>query len=129
LGLAGVKFKVDENLPEELTQLLRGAGWDSVSLVDQDLGGVADPRVAEVCSSESRIVVTFDRGFSNIKLYSSAGLPGIIVFRLNRQDKPYVLNVGGRLVQQLKQRELRGELWIVHDSRIRIRLLEPMKAE
>ena len=78
-----MKFKVDENLPEELTQLLRSEGWDSVSLVDEGLGGAADARVAEVCSSEGRIVVTFDRGFSNIKRYALAGLPGIIVFRLS----------------------------------------------
>ena len=119
-----MKFKVDEHLPEEFTQLLRSQGWDSVSLVDEGLGGAADARVAEVCSSESRIVVTFDRGFSNIKCYALAGLPGIIVFRLKRQDKPYLLNVGGRLVHELRQREPRGELWIVHDSRIRIRLLQ-----
>jgi predicted nuclease of predicted toxin-antitoxin system len=118
-----LKFKVDENLPEELTQLLRKAGWDSASVVEQDLGGAQDPRVAQVCSSEGRILITFDRGFSNIKIYSALNLPGIVVFRLKRQDKPHVLSVSNRLIQELKRRELRGELWIVHESRIRIRLL------
>jgi predicted nuclease of predicted toxin-antitoxin system len=120
-----VKFKVDENLPEELAQLLREAGWESASIVEQHLGGALDPQVTEVCSSEERILITFDRGFANIERYSHTGLPGIIVFRLKRQDKPHVLRVSGRLVQELRRRELRGELWIVHDSRIRIRLLRP----
>jgi len=120
-----VKFKVDENLPEELTHLLRSAGWDSATVVEQNLGGAQDPPLARVCSSEGRILVTFDRGFSNIKIYSAFGLPGVVVFRLKRQDKPHVLKVSNQLVQELKRRELHGELWIVHENRIRIRLLKP----
>jgi predicted nuclease of predicted toxin-antitoxin system len=75
-----VKFKIDENLPRELAHLLRDAGWDSMSIVEQQLGGGDDSRVAAVCSAEGRILVTFDRGFLNIKRYRFAGLPGIIVF-------------------------------------------------
>jgi predicted nuclease of predicted toxin-antitoxin system len=120
-----LKFKVDENLPEELSQLLRSAGWDSTTVVEQDLGGAQDPPLARVCSSEGRILVTFDRGFSNIKVYSGFGLPGVVVFRLKRQDKPHVLEVTNQLVRELTHRELNGELWIVHENRIRIRLLRP----
>jgi predicted nuclease of predicted toxin-antitoxin system len=119
-----VKFKVDENLPDELTHLLRSAGWDSATVPEQNLGGAPDPPLARVCASENRILVTFDRGFSNIKVYSAFGLPGVVVFRLRRQDKPHVLRVSEQLVQELKRRELKGELWIVHENRIRIRLLK-----
>lgn len=122
-----MKFKIDENLPDELAQLLRDAGWDSASIVEQRLGGADDARIGEICSAENRVLVTFDRGFSNIKRYPPAGLPGIVVFRLNRQDKQYVLNVGARLVQQLQKHDIHGELWIVHENRIRIRFLEPKR--
>ncbi|HEV7763475.1 MAG TPA: DUF5615 family PIN-like protein [Thermoanaerobaculia bacterium] len=118
-----MKFKIDENLPDELAQLLRDSGWDSSSVVEQGLGGANDPRVATVCEAEERILITFDRGFSNIKVYPPAGHPGIIVFRLRSQDKYRVLQVAARLVEALHQREIRNELWIVHDDRIRIRLL------
>ena len=116
-----MKFKVDENLPHELTQLFRDAGWDCWSVDEQNLGGAIDPRVAEVCTFENRILVTFDRGFSNIRRYPPPGFPGIIVFRLKRQDKHHVLHVSTRLIEALRQRELRNELWIVHENRIRIR--------
>ena len=124
-----MKFKVDENLPEELAGLLRGAGWDSATVVEQDLGGAQDPPLARVCASEGRILVTFDRGFSNIKIYAGFGLPGVVVFRLKRQDKPHVLKVSRDLVQELQRRELHGELWIVHENRIRIRLLSPNETQ
>ena len=60
--LAGVRFKLDENLPDELRQLLQGAGWDSLTVVEQQLGGAQDPQLAQVCREEERIFVTFDRG-------------------------------------------------------------------
>ncbi|MGH7486037.1 MAG: DUF5615 family PIN-like protein [bacterium] len=116
-----MKFKIDENLPDELAQLLRDSGWDSRTVVEQQLGGVDDPTVAKVCDEEDRILLTFDRGFGNIKAYPPAHHAGIIVFRLKSQDKPNVLLVASRLIQALRNRALKNELWIVHEHRIRIR--------
>jgi predicted nuclease of predicted toxin-antitoxin system len=116
-----MKFKIDENLPEELAQLLRESGWDASSVVLQQLGGTDDPRLAEICAAENRILVTFDRGFSNIRTYPPARGPGVIVFRLKSQDKPHVLAVSVRVIEMLRQHELQNELWIIHESRIRIR--------
>ena len=116
-----MKFKVDENLPEELSQLFRQAGWDSFTVTEQQLGGAEDSEVARVSTDEQRVLVTFDRGFSNIKAYPPASHPGMVVFRLKSQDKPHVLAVATRLVAALNVREIRNELWIVQDDRIRIR--------
>jgi predicted nuclease of predicted toxin-antitoxin system len=118
-----VKFKVDENLPEELSQLFRQAGWDSFTVAEQQLGGAEDSEVARVSNSEHRVLVTFDRGFSNIKAYPPATHPGMIVFRLKSQDKPHVLAVATRLIAALAAREIRNELWVVQKDRIRIRTM------
>jgi len=120
-----VKFKVDENLPEELNQLLRDSGWDSQTVDEQHLSGEDDERIAAVCGAEDRILVTFDRGFSNITAYPPASTPGLIVFRLKSQDKRHVLAIAARLIEALRQRELRRELWIVHENRVRIRATSP----
>jgi predicted nuclease of predicted toxin-antitoxin system len=116
-----VKFKVDENLPDEVSHLLGSSGWDSWTIEEQRLSGEIDSRLAEICSAEERILVTFDRGFSNIRAYPPSSCPGMIVFRLKNQDKRHVLSVAARLVDALKRRELRNELWIVHENRVRIR--------
>ena len=116
-----MRFKVDENLPEELAELLRDAGWDCSSVVEQQLGGEDDSRIAGICSREGRILVTLDRGLSNIRTYPPLLGAGTIVFRLRLQDKHNVLAVTTQLVQTLMRRELRNELWIVHETRIRIR--------
>lgn len=44
-----MRFKVDENLPEEAEKLLRGAGHDVCTTFAQGLGGAADPAIAEAC--------------------------------------------------------------------------------
>jgi len=118
-----VKFKIDENLPHELSQLLRDGGWDSLTIEEQRLSGEIDPRLAEICAAEERILVTFDRGFSNMRVYPPSNSPGMIVFRLKSQNKRHVLSVAERLMETLREREPRGELWIVHENRIRIRVM------
>lgn len=85
------------------------------------MGGEIDPEVARICREEQRVLVTFDRGFSNIRAYPPAEGAGMIVFRLQSQDKRHVLTVARRLVLALNEREIGNELWIVHENRIRIR--------
>ncbi|MBF0173618.1 MAG: DUF5615 family PIN-like protein [Magnetococcales bacterium] len=48
-----MKFKIDENLPAEVTVFLRSAGHDALSVRDQDLGGANDDRVHSKVSSLS----------------------------------------------------------------------------
>jgi|ERR1043165_5154598 predicted nuclease of predicted toxin-antitoxin system len=116
-----MQFKIDENLPEELASLLHGEGWDVVTVDQQQLSGTIDPNLEGICRAEDRILVTYDRGFANIKRYELRGSPGIIVFRLKRQDTPYLLGVAKRLVIALRGREPRNQLWVVRDTRIRVR--------
>jgi hypothetical protein len=44
-----LKFKVDENLPLEVAELLVGAGHDALTVAQQQMGGTADLAVATVC--------------------------------------------------------------------------------
>jgi predicted nuclease of predicted toxin-antitoxin system len=116
-----MRFKTDENLPEEFALALREAGWDALTVVEQRLGGSSDPRVAEICTAESRTLITLDLGFGNIKAYPPREHAGIIVLRPARQDKLSVLELAGRLIEALKQREIGRELWVVDEQKVRIR--------
>ena len=116
-----MKFKVDENLPVEVAEVLQQAGHDAATVLEQHLGGSDDAQLAAVCQIESRILVTLDMDFSDIRNYPPAEFPGLVVLRLRQQDKPYVLNVVMRLMQVLSQEPIEGHLWIVEENRIRIR--------
>lgn len=116
-----VKFKVDENMPVEVAALLAQAGHDAVTVRDQQMSGHADPAVAQMCRNEGRALVTLDLDFADIRAYPPADYPGIIVLRLSRFDKHRVLFAVGRLSPTLDQEPLAGKLWIVDETKVRIR--------
>jgi predicted nuclease of predicted toxin-antitoxin system len=116
-----MRFKVDENLPIEVAEMLRQVGHDAATVLEQHLGGSHDAQLATLRQLEGRILVTLDMDFSDIRNYPPAEFPGLVVLRLRQQDKPYVLDVFMRLVQVLHQEPIEGQLWIVEEDRIRIR--------
>jgi predicted nuclease of predicted toxin-antitoxin system len=119
-----MKFKVDEDLPIELAHLLNEAGHDAVTVHDEKLGWADDDDIVPVCQREARAFLTFDLGFSDIRSYPPSKYPGLIVFRLKFQDRPHVLKVCERLLEIMKTEEVDHCLWIVEESRVRIRQME-----
>jgi predicted nuclease of predicted toxin-antitoxin system len=116
-----MKFKIDENLPVEVAELLRQAGYDTATVYDQNLAGEIDRTVALVCQSEQRALITLDTDFADIRTYPPAQYAGLVVLRLKQQDKGSVLKVIAGVVKALGVEELEGYLWIVDEKRIRVR--------
>jgi predicted nuclease of predicted toxin-antitoxin system len=116
-----MEFKIDENLPIDAAELLRSAGHDATTVLDQNLGGRSDPDIARICQREGLVIVTLDTDFADIRTYPPERYPGLIVLRLKTQDKLHVLNVLNRLIPALSSEPLQGRLWIVEEERIRIR--------
>ena len=116
-----MKFKVDENLPVEVAEVLRDAGHDAVTVVEEGLGGREDEAIAGACRREGRVLVTLDVGFADIRGYPPGDYKGLMVLRLRRQDKWHVLGVVERVMELLTKEPLEGRLWIVEEARVRIR--------
>ncbi|MEM1116298.1 MAG: DUF5615 family PIN-like protein [Bacteroidota bacterium] len=116
-----MRFKLDENLPTRAAALLRDAGHDAVTVLDQKMGGAADPDLATVCQQEGRALVTLDTDFADIRTYPPARHTGLLVLRLRRQDKLHVLDTLRRILPLLDDEPLDGHLWIVDEQRVRIR--------
>ena len=116
-----MKLKTDENMPIEVAEAMRAAGHDALSVLEQDLGGWADPGIAEICRSEGRVLVSLDTDFADVRAYPPQDYPGILVIRLKRQDKPSILEVVPRILRMLQFEEIDRRLWIVTEERVRIR--------
>jgi len=116
-----MKFKIDENLPIQAAQKLRAAGHDVMTIVEQEMVGHPDESVAKICRKERRVLVTLDLDFADIRAYPPHEYPGILVLRLLRQDKAFVLDVLDKILPFLNQEPLDKRLWIVEKNRIRIR--------
>lgn len=116
-----MKFKVDENLPVEMTELLERVGYDATTVMEQGLSGSSDRNLASICLGEGRVMVTLDLDFADIRSYPPDEYAGIIVFRLLKQNKAHVLEVARRWLPLVKTERLTGRLWIVDEDRVRIR--------
>lgn len=116
-----MRFKIDENLPQEVAQLLCERGHEADSVFDESLSGAKDAAVFEVCQQQGRVLMTLDLDFANIQAYPPAAAAGIVVLRLVRQDKPWVLEVVDRLIPLFGKNPVSQELWIVEEDRVRIR--------
>ncbi len=114
-----MRFKIDENISVELTEELRTAGHEAATVGDQRLVGTNDRNLSEACKIEGRIFVTMD--FADIRTYPPDEHPGLIVLRLLRQDKAHVVDVFRRALNAVGHEPLEGRLWIVEETRIRIR--------
>ena len=114
-----MKLKTDENLHPDVTEIFNSAGHDAVSVWDQGMRGRGDESIAEVCRAESRALLTFDQDFANILAYPPERYEGLIVLRLRRQDRAYLLAMIRRFLPELAGREIRGQLLIIGEGGIR----------
>lgn len=116
-----MRFKIDENLPVEAAGLLRQAGYDAETVGGQGLNGSPDADILSVCRAEKRTLITLDTDFADIRRYLPAQTSSLVVLRLQKQDKPYVLGILKRLLEVISREPVEGRLWIVEETSIRVR--------
>jgi predicted nuclease of predicted toxin-antitoxin system len=116
-----LKFKIDENLPQEYAELLRRADFQADTVDDELLSGTDDAVLITRCRAESRVLLTLDLEFGNIRAYPPESFSGIIVFRSKSQDKQTLIDLLKRLIPSLTTSSPDRQLWIVENDRIRIR--------
>jgi predicted nuclease of predicted toxin-antitoxin system len=76
-----VKLKLDENFSPYLAKLFIDAGFDTETVLSENLSGAADDFLFEKIKKENRCIVTLDLDFANILRYPADEMAGIIVIR------------------------------------------------
>jgi predicted nuclease of predicted toxin-antitoxin system len=116
-----VRFKLDENVDVRAEAPLSAAGHDVATVVGQDLGGAVDTVVADAVRAEGRILVTFDRGFADLRAYPPGSHPGMVVLRLRRQGLASVTAALELLAGYEGLAGIGGCTVIVSDASVRVR--------
>jgi predicted nuclease of predicted toxin-antitoxin system len=116
-----MRFKIDENLPVEVGELLRQHEHDTITVKEEGMGGGADLQLTHVCQKEGRALVTLDLDFADITAYPPEDYQGIIVFRPAVQSIRTLVRLTTRILSLLREEPLLGHLWIVEDHQVRIR--------
>ncbi len=65
--------------------------------------------------------MTLDTDFADIQTYPPDAYPRLPVFRLSPQSRDHIQKIGARLLHVLPEATLSGQLWMIEDSRIRVR--------
>lgn len=116
-----MRFKIDENLHDDVAALLAAHGYDAHTVHAEQLRGSHDAALADHCREEDRILVTLDRDFADIRTFPPADNAGMIVLRLGSQSRQHVLEVMAHVVDLLKREPIVARLWVVTEAGIRIR--------
>lgn len=116
-----MQFKIDENLPIEIADMLVNAGHGAKTVNEQNLQGAEDTVLMGVCRAENRILVTLDTDFSDIRAYPPQESAGIIVLRVGCHAKQHLMGVFQRIMPLVGREPLKQHLWVVEEARVRIR--------
>lgn len=116
-----MKFKIDENLPDELAADLTTSGHDPKTVVQERLAGAPDDLLLRVAHSEGRVLLTLDKGIANVRRNPPGAFSGIVLFRPDSMGRGAVIRFVRRHLPEVLQLSLAGRLLVVTDRGIRVR--------
>jgi len=108
-------------MPADAADIVRAAGLDCHTVFDEHLAGRPDGELSAACLAERRILLTLDLDFGDIRRYPPADHRGIVLLRPWSPDRNSVLALVSRLTPLLATDPPDRVLWIVDETRVRIR--------
>jgi predicted nuclease of predicted toxin-antitoxin system len=113
--------KVDEDLPRAIAVLIRHAGHDAATVVEQGLGGSPDAVLWKTIQAEARFLVTADKGFANIREHPPGAHAGILLLRPAQDGIRPLVELMQRLLRTRSLDDLRETVTVVTPRSVRIR--------
>lgn len=115
------KFKLDEHFGKRFQALFLSAGFDTETVRDENLQGITDSQLFNVCNQESRCLVTLDLDFSDIIRFPPCESTGIVILRPRKRVTITDLEkLIMQLIEYIKTNSIKNQLWVIEKDRIRI---------
>ena len=110
-----MRVLVDENIPRMTVDALTALGHDVRDVRGTASQGIEDPSIWALATTEERLLITTDKGFTN---YRSASHFGILVVRLRQPNRLKIHNSVMQAVARFPETEWRNRLVVVRDFTI-----------
>lgn len=108
-----MRILADENIPLHTIEVLRSLGHDVVSAHDPMFKGTEDTNLWTLAQSESRLLITTDRGFARHREESHSG---ILIIRLRKPNSQRIHMRVLSAVSEFDEKEWPGLLVIMRDE-------------
>ena len=122
--VAASALKLDENFPDAVLLRFEQSGFDVKTARAQGLAGRSDEVLWQVCAEEGRVLVTLDKGFTDLRARPRSGDAGVIVLRPRHQTVQAVSDATALVIDRLQRSPrsaIANELWIANQHAIRVR--------
>jgi len=116
-----MKFKIDENLPDEVAEQLRKLGHEAGTVTEEDLARAPDTEIVAAATTEARILLTLDKGIANLLRHPPPTHYGVALFRPGSLGRRSVLEFIRDRLPALLDLTLEGKITVVTDGGIRSR--------
>lgn len=116
-----MKFKLDENVPVELADDLRAAGYDADTVQDEGLRGFSDERLIDIASRDGRVLITLDVGIGDIRAFPPDDFSGIVLLRPGKTGGKAIAQFARRFLLVILSMELDRRLVVVTEQGVRVR--------
>jgi predicted nuclease of predicted toxin-antitoxin system len=95
-----MKFKLDENLPQQIAIDLRTSAQDVQTVGEEGLTGGTDTDVWQAAQREGRVLVTQDLDFSDTRKFQPGTHNGIVLIRLQSPSRQNLIERATELFQR-----------------------------
>jgi predicted nuclease of predicted toxin-antitoxin system len=116
-----MKIKVDEDLPWKVAALLREKSYQADSVVEQGMSGWKDAELWAKIQTESRFLITADKGFANILAYPPGKHAGVMLLRPDQDGIRPTVELIERVLQSYDLNALASTTTVVTPRSIRVR--------
>jgi predicted nuclease of predicted toxin-antitoxin system len=117
-----VRIKVDEDLPLSVAEVLREAGHDVATVVDQGWSGWTDARIWIAVCTERRMLITADKGLADLRRLREVKTSlGVVLLRVQNESWRSYGRLAEKLVSSLDLHELAGAVTVVTENNVRVR--------
>ncbi|MGH7840362.1 MAG: DUF5615 family PIN-like protein [Candidatus Binataceae bacterium] len=115
------RFKVDEDLPLQIADLLTERGHDATTVVAQGWQGISDDMLWPRVQNEARWLITADKGFADLRKYPPGTHSGVILLRSQEESRRAYLDLAVVAVDRLAFEDVAGAVVVITHRGVRIR--------